>query len=465
MIGRIRYAIGLAALTGVGIIAAQFYWLYHSYEVKRVSFVRSAREALGFTIFQGIVERDLGMAPGVPFLKEGITKWKGPVMPEDSNKNSMVGGNISIVRNDYAMEIDIVDSLHPPLLPAKGIEIRRIHGADSIRPVRLNIDDNIFRQRLKGNLQQSKIDLPFELFIQSLDTSDQEKHLVVFSRQPGLAPARLLFMDIPGMNYYLFKSMLTELLLSLSVIVVACISFYFLLKIIYQQKRFTEIKNDFISNISHELKTPVSIMMATTDALSQFNGIDDKEKTALYLAINRDELNKLGMTINRILTIDKLGEMGSQLHYSVIDINIFIRNIINRFACFEDLEFHYTSEWTDTGFSTNEDALEIILTNLIDNAYKYNYKMESQVWIECKPSGKGIMIIVKDDGCGIEKKHLPFVFDKFYRVPKGDLHEIKGFGLGLSQVKDLVNQLNGTIELRSQPDRGSEFIINLPAYA
>ena len=205
-------------------------------------------------------------------------------------------------------------------------------------------------------------------------------------------------------------------------------------------------------------------MMATNEALIRFNALDDKEKTERYLVINRDELNKLQGMIERIISIGKQENTTQPLSSETINLDVFLQKIVNRFAGFENLQLQYTSKLGNTGFAANEEALETILTNLIDNAIKYNDKLKQQVWINCTSSENGITITVQDDGIGIEKKYLPFVFDKFYRVPHGNLHNVKGFGLGLSQVKELVEQMKGTIEVFSHPGSGTQFTINLPFY-
>ncbi len=464
MTRKLKYSIGLAILTGAGIIIAQVYWLIQSYQVKQANFTRSVEGSLSVAIFQTIMEGQRGMDRdtiavgnrGINAIKPSFT-----MVGADSKKAKI---NLPSSTNEFTLGVDFVDSHHPPVLSSNAIKPIRIQVQDSMLPSRLNIEDSIFLKNLKRNLQRSKIDLPFELSIESPETSLGKKHLVSYPSGPANAPVRLLLLNIPGMNRYLLKSMLAELLLSVAVIIIACTSFYYLLKTIFRQKQFAEMKNDFISNISHELKTPVSVMMATNEALIKFNGVDDKEKTERYLVINRDELNKLQGMIERIVSIGKQENTTQPLTSETINPDVFFQKIVNRFAVFENLQLQYTSKLGNTGFTANEEALETILTNLIDNAIKYNDKLKQQVWINCKASKNGITITVQDDGIGIEKKYLPFVFDKFYRVPHGNLHNVKGFGLGLSQVKELVEQMKGTIEVFSQTGRGTQFIINLPFY-
>jgi two-component system, OmpR family, phosphate regulon sensor histidine kinase PhoR len=466
MTRKLKYAIGLAVITGVGIIVAQLYWLIQSYQVKHTNFTRSVESALNGTVFQTIMEKDMGMSK--------LTIFVGNDVPEDRKitesftdtpKRQTPRISVPSSGNSFFPGIDIVDSRHPPVVSLKALAPVKGTMQDSIRPSQLNIEDKLFLQKLKENLQRSKIDLPFELSIESPEASQHKKHLATYPGIPGNASARLLLIDIPGMNSHLLRSMLPEILLSVGIIIIACISFYYLLKTIYRQKQFAEMKNDFISNISHELKTPVSVMMATNEALIRFNALDDKEKTERYLVINRDELNKLQGMIERIVSIGKQENTLQPLSFEKINLDVFLQKIINRFTGFENLQLQYSNKLGSTDFSTNADALETILTNLIDNAVKYNDKLKQQVWIDCKPSDNGICITVHDNGIGIEKKYLPFVFDKFYRVPQGNLHNVKGFGLGLSQVKELVEQLKGTIEVISQPGSGTQFIINLPSHA
>jgi signal transduction histidine kinase len=367
--------------------------------------------------------------------------------------------------DDSPMDIDFTDSLHPPTLIARALPLKPFSVPDSIRPLRVNIDDREFQRQLKRTLQKNKINIPFVLAINPPDSLIRRKHLITFQMNAVIKHNKVLSIDFPGLNIYILRDMVTEILLSVGIIIIASISFILLIKTIYRQKQFAEMKNDFISNITHELKTPVSIMMATNEALVRFNALEDKEKTKRYLAINRDELNKLQSILNNIVRIFKHENLQQTLLRAPFDINISLQNIVNRFSCLDQVKLHYKNGLIHPVFSTNEEAVETIVTNLIDNAIKYNDQLPRQVWIECRHSETGITISVSDNGTGIEKQYLPFVFDKFYRVPQGNLHEVKGFGLGLSHVKQLVKKLNGAIELQSQPGKGSHFIINLPSDA
>lgn len=465
MTRKFKYSTGLAILTGAGIIIAQVYWLIQSYQVKEANLTRSVEASLSVAIFQTVIEGTRGMdrfilAGG----REERIKAIEPAFTMVGTDSKQAKIDLPSSANKFTLGVEFVDSNHPPVLSANDITPITIQMQDSMLPSRLSIDDSTFLKNLKGNLQRSKIDLPFELSIESPETSLRKKYLVSYPSGPGHTHDRLLLLNIPSLSRYLLKSMMAELLLSAVIIIIACISFYYLLKTIFRQKQFAEMKNDFISNISHELKTPVSVMMATNEALIKFNGVDDKERTERYLVINRDELNKLQGMIERIVSIGKQENTTQLLSSGTINPAVFLQKIVNRFAGFENLQLRYTSKLGSTGFATNEEALETILTNLIDNAIKYNDKLRQQVWIDFKASENGITITVQDDGIGIEKKYLLFVFDKFYRVPNGNLHNVKGFGLGLSQVKELVEQMKGTIEIFSEPGSGTQFIIHLPFY-
>jgi two-component system phosphate regulon sensor histidine kinase PhoR len=454
MARKFSFAILLAVLTGLGIIVAQSYWIVRTYKAREINFIRDASGALQYVVFQSMIGSQLGTGS----QKQTNDSSHNVNHAERRSANPAADKTIRL-------NIDVIDSPSQSIPNSLPLTIAIPTNAPNvIGPVKININDRQFQQLLRQSLVQSKIDIPFRLFITSPDSIHKNQYLVSVAFKTPNAVTKHVVMDFPGLTAFLLKTMLAELLLSVGIIVIAFISFAYLLKTIFRQKQFAEMKNDFISNITHELKTPVAIMMATNEALLQFNAMDDKEKTKRYLGINQDELHKLQAILDNIGTSFLDEHPGHTLQLKATDIDALLKKIIHRFSSLDGVTLHFKNNLENNIIQTHEEALETIVTNLVDNAIKYNNELRKQVWIDCTLVGKHISITVKDDGQGMEKKYLPFVFDKFYRIPKGNLHEVKGFGLGLKQVKQLVEKLHGTIAVQSEPGKGTTFTINLPLH-
>ena len=253
--------------------------------------------------------------------------------------------------------------------------------------------------------------------------------------------------------YYLFGILLFIL-----------IYFGYTVSIILQQKKLSEIKNDFINNMTHELKTPISTIRLSSETL--LNDINESpEKIERYASIIYKENRRLEHQVERVLNIAKLDKGEIKLSYTTFDIHEIIEEAK------ENLEFN---QMEDSGGTINLqlDAKESVVNsdmvhltnviyNLLDNAIKYCDKTPD-ILIKTSNSRQKIVISITDNGKGIAKEDLKLIFDKFYRVPTGNLHDVKGFGLGLFYVKSIVEKLKGTVIVKSQLKKGSEFIITLP---
>jgi two-component system phosphate regulon sensor histidine kinase PhoR len=246
-----------------------------------------------------------------------------------------------------------------------------------------------------------------------------------------------------------------SLLLSLAVIS----SLFYLLKIIRQQKELAEIKNDLISNITHEFKTPIATVAAALEALENFNASEDKEKTKKYVSISSIQLKKLHQMVEKLLETATLDSEQLLLKKEPHDMVALIDQITQK--------HRNLAVGTTLNFSTNSDFLAInidifhfenAISNLIDNAVKYG---GSIIEVRINVLSNTIEISVKDNGNGIGKSEQEKIFDKFYRVSKGNTHDVKGFGIGLYYSKKIIEKHNGTIRLVSN-SKSTIFKITLP---
>jgi two-component system phosphate regulon sensor histidine kinase PhoR len=249
--------------------------------------------------------------------------------------------------------------------------------------------------------------------------------------------------------------MFLSLLLSLAVIS----SLFYLLKIINQQKALATIKNDLISNITHEFKTPIATVSAAIEALENFNVLEDKTKTQKYLSMSSVQLKKLHQMVEKLLETATLDSEQLILKKETIDIVETIEKLVIKYQFLHSKkEIHFSSNLKPIYLKVDHFHFENVISNLIDNAVKYG---GNNIKITINSILNTTEISVADDGNGIDKNQQEKVFDKFYRIPKGNTHDVKGFGIGLYYSKKIIEKHEGTLQL-SAVKNSTIFKINLP---
>jgi two-component system phosphate regulon sensor histidine kinase PhoR len=240
--------------------------------------------------------------------------------------------------------------------------------------------------------------------------------------------------------------------------------FYYSVNSLLNQKKLSNIKNDFINNMTHELKTPVSTIALALEVIKDKEINKSPEKTERYLNIITEENRRLGTQIEKVLQIAKLEKGDLNLHFEPIDINEVLDQVVkNQGVQMEQhgVKLNLDLQAEETIVSADRVHLTNIVFNLMDNAIKYS-KEQPEISIATSNTTSALSITISDNGIGIPKDQLSKIFEKFYRVPKGDLHDVKGFGLGLSYVKNMVEMHKGSITVNSKIEEGTEFSINLP---
>lgn len=231
-----------------------------------------------------------------------------------------------------------------------------------------------------------------------------------------------------------------SLLLSLSVI--GCL--LYLLKTIHQQKKIDEIKNDLISNITHEFKTPITTITAAIEGIKHFNTTNDTEKNQRYLFISSQHLKKLESMVERLLETATIETNQLILKKETVNIVELVTNCLQKYSINTDKNVSLKSDFESLLATIDPFHIENAISNLIDNALKYGGQ---EITIGIEKTAKKIIVFVEDNGAEIEKSQQKMIFEKFYRIPKGNLHDIKGFGIGLYYSKTIIEKHNGTLEL------------------
>ncbi len=265
-------------------------------------------------------------------------------------------------------------------------------------------------------------------------------------------------------QYAVMKNMMLNLSFSALLIVLTGFCFLYVYRTIMEQKKLGELKDDFINNMTHELKTPIATITVAIEGLQSFNALNDPEKTRRYLETSREQLNRLNLLVTKVLNIAAFEGKEVELVMTDIDVDDMAQDVIRTEKLKPGKPVHFNYLNRDGVTSIHADAFHFrnVLLNLVDNAIKYSGD-EVDVTISVYHLRGMACIAVKDNGIGIAPANLAQIFDKFYRVPTGNVHNVKGTGLGLSYIKYIVEAHGGTITVKSEPGSGSEFIIALPA--
>lgn len=270
-------------------------------------------------------------------------------------------------------------------------------------------------------------------------------------------------LTIEPVNKLVLRQMSGILATSFIILIILSFSFWFLIRTILRQKTLEEMKSDFTNNITHELKTPIAVAYAANDALLNFNLAEDKMQRDKYLNICQEQLQRLSGLVEQILSMSMERRKTFRLHPENFHLHDLFPTLIeqHKLKAGKPVEITLDIEPEDLTVTADRTHFSNILSNLIDNAIKYSPE-EADVVVHCRKTETGqIEISVNDHGTGIPADKQLLIFDKFYRVPTGNIHNTKGFGLGLFYVKTMVEKHNGTVTVKSEPGKGSTFTIRL----
>jgi signal transduction histidine kinase len=267
-------------------------------------------------------------------------------------------------------------------------------------------------------------------------------------------------------NYagYLMKKMLPQVLFSLTLLLFVAAAFYISLRSLKEQMRLSIMKNDLISNMSHELKTPISTVKVALEALTTFNAAQNPQTTKEYLEMASLEMNRLDMLVNQALNTSLLEEGKIVIQKECVDLNKITQDISRMLQIrIKQNDADVTIQASGTDFTTKADPLHLqgVIINLIDNSLKYADK-KPVIHVSIESNADTIAVSVADNGPGIPAEHIHHIFDKFYRVPHGDRHNVKGYGLGLSYSQQVALQHGGKITVKNQTSEGCIFTLTLP---
>lgn len=263
---------------------------------------------------------------------------------------------------------------------------------------------------------------------------------------------------------YILGKIFPQILFSFFLVAFISLAFIFLYRNLLAQKKLTAIKNDFIGNITHELKTPIATVNVAIEALRNFGGLDNPERTREYLDISASELQRLGLLVDKVLKLSMFEKQEIALQKESFNLLQLIEEVTASMKLqFEKQKAIVNIDTNGDNFMIDADRMHIssVIYNLLDNALKYS-KENPVILVKLIRHNEYFEFSVKDNGMGIPDAYLSKIFDQFFRVPSGNRHNTKGYGLGLSYVNHIVKQHNGFIEVESEQGKGSTFIVKIP---
>lgn len=346
-------------------------------------------------------------------------------------------------------------------------------------PINQRVSRDVLDTFIKKELQDQNMSLKYDFWLKLADkdsvlyqkASNSNEEILpentyrttLFSnelfRDPGM-----LYLYFPNKNSLILSNMWATMASSAALLLVLIFIFAYTIYAILKQKKISEMKTDFINNMTHEFKTPVATIMIASEALKDPEIVEDKSRIKRLAGIIYDENVRLGNHIERVLSIARLEKKELKLEYREVDIHDLIAAVVDSMSLQlqkRNAKLSLSLDAVHPIVYGDELHLSNVFYNLIDNANKYS-AVDPDITIETRSTEKALIITISDKGIGMTKEHSKRIFDQFYRVPTGNLHDVKGFGLGLNYVQDIVEQMNGTIKVHSEKDKGTTFEITLP---
>ena len=420
----LRLIVILATISIVGIVITQVYWVRRAFDLKERQFDQTVQVSL-----QDVAEK--------------IANY---------NKSSLPSANVvTQVSSDYYI----------------------VHINDVI-------DANLLEHYLKIEFEKHQIEADCEYGIYDCTTDKMVYgNYMSFAKQISIEKPKTELPKWDKFTYYFgvyFPNRATHLasemeiwIFSSLILLVVIVFFGYTLFAIFEQKRLTEIQKDFINNMTHEFKTPISTIAISADVLANPHIVENPARLQNYVSIIKNENARLKNQVERVLQLAKVEQKEIELRKERIEIHTFIKEATAGFALklkegkigAKEGEIKYELNAHNTEIEADKVHFTNVLYNLIDNAIKYCDK-EPMIIIGTDNEANSLLLTIKDNGIGIPKEYHKKIFEKFFRVPTGNLHDAKGFGIGLNYVNSIVKAHKWKINIKSREEEGSEFCLTIP---
>lgn len=423
----------------IGINAFQGYWLWTTYRLHRQQFDRTVQEALLAEVQRWQVTEASRL-----FAKRGS---QGP------DRNVPAKPPVFVSPDTLVGRISTLLLLHWD----KGSRINLAKLSAAYRT-------ELLRRGINARFRLDTVSVPPQNPADTVLVNQFSQHElpnVMTTQFVLINPVRYLFarasFDVP--TFYLLRRMGWLLGTSVLLLVLTTGCFMLMLSTILRQKKLSEVKNDFINNMTHELKTPIATVTAAVEALQHFGALNDPVKTQTYLTVSQNNLQRLSELVEKVLNLSVEEKHELSLQPERTDL----RELVDALVATHQVQAQKPVQFVvniPVGATVTVDRVHFrnALNNLIDNAIKYSGEQVA-VRLTYQSQPGGWQMSVADTGVGIPRMYQQAIFDRFFRVPTGDLHPVKGFGLGLAYVRQVVERHGGRVSLDSEPEKGSEFLL------
>ena len=392
---------------------------------------------------------------------------KAIIMRKD--KNSLADATKTmqeIVRNRYVYQKALLDEV-----------VYNILYTASDKPLKERINFRMLDQDIRAELMNNGINIPYHFTVSTTDGREvyrcpdfEDKGIeytyqqVLFRNDPQ-SKMGVVKIHFPEMNSYIFSSV-RFMIPSIIFTIVLLITFIFTIVVVFRQKRYSEIKNDFINNMTHELKTPIASISLAAQMMNDESVPKTPQMTSHLGSVIADESKRLRFLVEKVLQMSMFDKKSVVFKKKELDLNEMVENIAQSF----NLRVEHTGgkiytqiEAVDSAIFVDEVHFQNAITNLMDNAVKYRKPDEPlDIYIRTWNDNDRLYLSLRDTGQGIKRENLKKIFEKFYRVHTGNKHDVKGFGLGLAYVKKVVDLHQGDIKAESELGKGTKFTISLP---
>jgi len=393
---------------------------------------------------------------------------------DDTDINSNINASIQIEdMDDLTLDTAIQSQINKILDRSEMIQIILNKLLTNDRTITSDFDINFLNKMIMVNLSQMNLDLDYDFLIYNneenkIELSSAENPEILKSEfkinlfQNDLMDSNLdLYLYFPNQRQYIQESNFFNIIISGIFLLVIGLCFYYVILKVFDLKKLSETKNEFIDNMTHELKTPISTISLACEALLD-KEITSKDSKENYVKIINDENRRLGGQVEKVLSIAKTEKKNYEIDFDKLDIHKIINDSIkiNQFKIEKrEGKIFRNLNAVNSIIYGNYDHLLNVFNNLIENANKYSLDVP-HIEISTENKNDKLFVIVSDRGIGIRKSNLDKIFDKFYREPQGNIHNVKGFGLGLSYVRNIIGKHNATIKVESQLNKGTKFEIS-----
>ncbi len=392
---------------------------------------------------------------------------KGMILQNDKNSLSEASKSLQeIVKNRYVYQKALLDEV-----------VYSILYSASDKPLKERINFKLLDQDLKSELMNNGINIPYHFRVTTQDgrevyrcsdyseKGEEYTYSQVLFRNDPASKMGVVKVHFPDMNSYIFSSV--RFMMPVIVFTfILLVTFIFTIVVVFRQKRYTEIKNDFINNMTHELKTPIASISLAAQMLND-KSLTKSESMMNHLGgVIQEETKRLRFLVEKVLQMSMFDRKKTVFKKKELDLNEMVESIAHSFS----LRVEHTGGriYTDIGavdstIYVDEVHFQNAIFNLMDNAVKYGKPDQPlDIYMATWNDDEHLYLSIRDTGLGIKKENLRKVFEKFYRVHTGNVHDVKGFGLGLAYVKQIVELHDGEISVDSEYRKGTKFTIKLP---